>query len=168
MNSIHQRYATPFITGLFLVSLISGIALFFHFGSNYFRGMHEWLSMVLIVPFILHLWKNWRPMTVYFKKPAFAVAMLASLIGAVAFAYPALTSTGSAGGPPQLAFFRAVLANPVSQVAPLIGHTPESLVKQLQTAGFTIAAADMKLSDIVTRSGKNEFELAAALKVLKP
>ena len=53
MPAILNRYATPLITGLFLVSMISGIALFFHWGSAWFHGMHEWLSMVLIVPFVL-------------------------------------------------------------------------------------------------------------------
>lgn len=32
MTAIFMRYATPLITTLFLVSLISGIALFFHVG----------------------------------------------------------------------------------------------------------------------------------------
>ncbi|MGE8104358.1 DUF4405 domain-containing protein [Allorhizobium sp. NPDC080224] len=58
MPNILSRYATPFTTGLFLISLISGIALFFHLGTAAFREMHEWLSMVLILPFVLHLWKN--------------------------------------------------------------------------------------------------------------
>ncbi|MCB1455931.1 MAG: DUF4405 domain-containing protein, partial [Nitratireductor sp.] len=61
MPDLLSRYATPFISGLFLVSLISGIALFFHVGPSGFHGMHEWLSMVLIAPFVLHLWKNWKP-----------------------------------------------------------------------------------------------------------
>ena len=67
MSKILSKYATPFTTGLFLVSLISGIALFFHFGPSAFHGMHEWLSMVLILPFVLHIWKNWRPFVCYFK-----------------------------------------------------------------------------------------------------
>ena len=62
MKSILYRYATPFTTGLFLVSLVSGVALFFHVGPAAFHGMHEWLSMVLILPFVLHMWRNWRPM----------------------------------------------------------------------------------------------------------
>jgi hypothetical protein len=60
MPSILSRYATPLITGLFIVSLVSGVALFFHLGSAWFHSMHEWLSMVLILPFVLHIWKNWR------------------------------------------------------------------------------------------------------------
>ena len=49
MPTLLQRYATPLITGLFLVSLISGTALFFHIAQSTFREMHEWLSLVLVV-----------------------------------------------------------------------------------------------------------------------
>ncbi|MCE8421489.1 DUF4405 domain-containing protein, partial [Rhodovulum sulfidophilum] len=59
MSSYLGRYATPFITGLFIVSLVSGLALFLHVGPSGFHAMHEWLSLLLIVPFVLHLWKNW-------------------------------------------------------------------------------------------------------------
>jgi hypothetical protein len=50
MPALIQRYATPLITGLFIVSLVSGVALFFHVGQAYFHGMHEWLSMILASP----------------------------------------------------------------------------------------------------------------------
>ncbi len=46
MPAFLARYATPLTTGLFIVSLVSGIALFFHWGGAAFHGMHEWLSMV--------------------------------------------------------------------------------------------------------------------------
>jgi hypothetical protein len=85
MNSMLQRYATPLITGFFLVSLISGAALFVHVGTGVFRGMHEWLSMVLILPFALHLWKNWRALTNYFSRPPFAIAMGVALVAALNF-----------------------------------------------------------------------------------
>ncbi|MFZ2101600.1 MAG: DUF4405 domain-containing protein, partial [Oricola sp.] len=85
MPPILARYATPLITGLFIVSLVSGVALFFHYGSAYFHSMHEWLSMVLIVPFVLHIWKNWRAFLNYFRRPPMAVASVVSLAAAVAF-----------------------------------------------------------------------------------
>jgi hypothetical protein len=135
MNVILHRYATPFITGLFLVSLISGVALFFHLGGGAFRGMHEWLSMVLIVPFALHLWKNWRAMTVYLTKLPFAVATVASLAAALAFVYQSGPSGGGGrGGLPQLALSRAILANPAEKVAPLLGVSAESLIERLRAA----------------------------------
>jgi hypothetical protein len=85
MRSLVMKFATPLIVGLFLVSLISGIALFAHVGGNLFRGMHIWLSMVLILPFVLHVWKNWRAMTVYFRQWAFGLSMVASLAAALVF-----------------------------------------------------------------------------------
>ena len=52
MSSLLSRYATPLTTGLFLVSLVSGIALFFHLGAAAFHGMHEWLSMALMATLV--------------------------------------------------------------------------------------------------------------------
>lgn len=87
MPNLLSRYATPLTTGLFLVSLISGIALFFHYGTAAFREMHEWLSMVLILPFVLHVWKNWRPFLAYFKRLPMALSL-------VCVSWPASPSPG--------------------------------------------------------------------------
>ena len=73
MKALLLKYATPFIAGLFLVSLVSGVALFFHVGNATFHGMHEWLSMVLILPFVLHLWKNWKPLFAYLSGAPMAI-----------------------------------------------------------------------------------------------
>ena len=162
MPSLLQRYATPFITGLFIVSLVSGVALFFHWGSSYFHGMHEWLSMVLILPFALHLWKNWRPMTVYFAKPAFATAIVLSLLGAGAFAYQGAFASGS-GGPPQFALVRALLASPADEVAAVLNVTPDALAEQLKGAGVTLADPAQPLADAAKAAGKSDMDLTLAL-----
>ncbi len=99
MASLLLRYATPLITGLFLVSLISGVALFFHWGPGAFHGIHEWLSMVLILPFVLHLWKNWRPMTAYFKRAPMAIALGLSLLASLAFFIPLESATARQARP---------------------------------------------------------------------
>ena len=164
MSTLLNRYATPFITGLFLVSLISGVAIFFHWQTGVFKGMHEWLSMVLIVPFALHIWKNWRPMVAYLSKPAFAVASVASVVAALVFAYPALTGSSSmAGGPPPFAFATKMLNGAPKDVAPILGKSTDDVVKALTDAGFTAATADKKLSEIATASGKNAMELMSVL-----
>lgn len=161
MPALIQRYATPLITGLFLVSLISGIALFFHVGQAYFHGMHEWLSMVLILPFVLHLWKNWRAMTTYFAKPAFALAMGLSLAGGAVFAYLGATSTS--GGPPQFALARMMMESPPEEVAPLLDLSEEELAAKLAAAGFGTSAPGQSLADLAKASGKSDMELAGLL-----
>lgn len=161
MPALIQRYATPLITGLFIVSLVSGIALFFHVGQAYFHGMHEWLSMVLILPFVLHLWKNWRAMTTYFAKPAFAVAMGLSLVGGAVFAYQG--ANNASGGPPQMALARMILASTPEEVAPLLNLSSEDLAAKLAAAGFATPAPGQSLADLAKASGKSDMELAGLL-----
>ena len=165
MKPVLNRYATPLITGLFLVSLISGIALFFHWNSGWFHGMHEWLSMVLILPFVLHLWKNWRPMTIYMRKPAFALAMGASLVMAAGFLVPALMPQqgGSRGGPPQFAAAQLLLGGSLSEVAALAHVPADQLADGLAQAGFAVDTEDESLAAIAKTAGRSEGEILAAL-----
>ncbi len=169
MKALLARYATPLTTGLFLVSLISGIALFFHVGSQYFHGMHEWLSVMLIVPFALHIWKNWRPFITYFKRAAMPLALALSVGGALVFAVPAfLQPAGARGGPPQFAVAHAVQKAPVSVAAPLFGHDGESLAAALRDKGFTVVSTDQTLDEVMQASGKSDRELMSLLGSLEP
>lgn len=160
MKEFYQKYATPLTTGLFLVSLISGIALFFHIGQAYFHGMHEWLSILLIVPFVLHVAKNWRPFLSYFKRPPMAIALAASLAGALAFALPTMTSTTAAGGGnPMRGIATQIESAKLSIVAPLFGHDGASLQAALAAKGLTVASAEQTINDIAKASGKDSFEV---------
>lgn len=147
-----NRYATPFTTGLFVVSLVSGVALFFHVGQAAFHGMHEWLSMVLIVPFALHVYKNWRPLVGYLGRGWLAWPLAASLAAGIAFAVPALTA-GTAGGNPQLAMYRAIAEAPIAAVAPVLKTTPDALIAKLKAAGVE-AKAEQSLADAAQAAGK--------------
>lgn len=165
MISLLSRYATPLITGLFLVSLVSGIALFFHVGTSAFREMHEILSMVLILPFGLHVWKNWRAFMAYFKRVPMMAALAGSLAVSLAFAVPAMT--GSGGGSPQAAIFGAFENGSVSAIAPLFGHDGESLATVLKDAGFAVASVDDTVKAIASASGKPPFAVIGAIAAAK-
>ena len=167
MKAFFQRYATPSVAGLFLVSLISGIGLFFHFGPGAFHGMHEWLSMALIVPFGLHLWKNWRAVTLYFSGTPLVIACAASLALAAIFFAPVGGENGG-DGPPQFALVRTLAANSPAKFAPLLGLSGDDLVAKLKAAGFSAAAIDLPLTDIAKQSAMDDFALAAALAKAKP
>lgn len=162
MTKLLAGYATPFITGLFLVSLVSGVGLFFHIDPGGFHGMHEWLSMVLILPFVLHLWKNWRPMVNYFKHMPMVLALVVSTVAAGFFMLPTDEGT-TAGGPPQFQLAHLLLTHPLADVAPGLGLTPDEMMAKLKTAGFAVSDAGQALTDIAATSGKTEADLAAAL-----
>lgn len=163
MSQILNRTATPLVTGLFLVSLISGIALFFHWAPATFHGMHEWLSMVLIVPVALHVWKNRRPMSAYLRKPVFAVAMAASLVAALAFAIPTGSSSAGGGRPAQFALARKLLNGSVDAVAPALGETPEALGAALSAAGLAVTDSAQSLEEIAAASGQPPEAVLAVL-----
>ncbi len=78
------RYGTPLTAGLFIVSAVSGVALYFGWSPGLFHEMHEVLSLVLLLPFVLHLWRNWRPFLNYFRHAAMPIALVASLAAAAA------------------------------------------------------------------------------------
>lgn len=167
MSSLLSRYATPLTTGLFLVSLISGIALFFHFGTTAFREMHEWLSMVLILPFLLHIWKNWRPFLSYFKRLPMSLSLALCLVAGLVFAWPAITGSASgAGGNPAFAMINVVAAGTPGQVAPLLGKSEGEVVTALKDSGFTAADATKPLSEIASASGKDTMALMATLSAM--
>ncbi|MDH4412239.1 MAG: DUF4405 domain-containing protein [Rhizobium sp.] len=168
MPNLLSRYATPLTTGLFLVSLISGIALFFHYGTAAFREMHEWLSMVLILPFVLHVWKNWRPFLAYFKRLPMALSLGLCLAASLVFAWPAITGTATgAGGNPAFAMVNMVAGGTPAQVAPLLGRAEADVIAALKLAGFTAADAATPLSEIASASGKDTMALMATLTALK-
>lgn len=162
MPAYLARYATPLTTGLFMVSLVSGVALFFHFGSAAFHSMHEWLSMVLILPFVLHIWKNWRPFLSYFKRLPMAIALGVSLVAGLVFAWPAITGTAT-GTNPQVAMIQLVTKGTPAQIAPLLGQSEESLIATLKEKGFTAAETGKSLVDIATASGKGERDVVMTL-----
>lgn len=161
MNRLLSAYATPFVTGLFFVSLVSGVALFFQVGPGGFHGMHEWLSMVLILPFALHLWRNWRPMTGYFRHAPMAIALAVSALAAAVFLLP--SGETRAAGPPQFRLAHLLLSQPLSDVAPAVGLTADALTDRLASAGFEVTDAGRPLTEIAAASGKSEADLAALL-----
>ena len=162
MPPILQRYATPLTIGLFLVSLISGLALFFGVWPGVFHGMHELVGLVLIVPFGLHLWRNWRPLVNYFSKPAFPATIAACLVAALGIGL-ASSAAGGGHGPAQFALLQALTATTPAKLAPALGIDAETLVATLKARGFVNAVVDASLTDIAADAGKDNGDLASAL-----
>lgn len=164
MKNFFNQYSTPLITGLFLVSLISGIALFFHIGPMGFKPMHEWLSMVLIVPFVLHLWKNWRAFMNYFRRAPMTIALVLSVIASGFFMIPSSDPEAQMNaGPPQFALANLMFKSGATQIAPALGMTPDAVIAALEARGIAVSGPDQPLSEAASAAGKNAFDLASAL-----
>lgn len=138
MNEFLNRYSTPLTLGLFAVSTISGVALFLHVGQPVFHEMHEWLSMVLLLPFGFHVWKNWNPIVSYARRGWLVVPLVLSLLVAIPFAWPALSGTREGGSPslPMRIMTKASLAD----LAPVLKTTPDALQAALAAKGWKAAS----------------------------
>lgn len=155
------RHATPLTTGLFAVSAVSGVALFFHWASATFHSMHEWLSMALLLPFALHVWRNWRPLVSYAKKGPLTVALVLSVLVAVPFAL----STPARGGRGNPGFQAVTLITqaPLMDLAPLLRTTPEALLASLRQRGYAVDSGQQSLAAIASANGKPPAEVLQAV-----
>jgi hypothetical protein len=163
MNKYASRYATPFTIGLFAVSAISGVALFLHVGQGLFHEMHEILSMVLLVPFGFHVWKNWSSIVGYATRGGLLWPVVISLVLAVPFAAAALGEGGRGEGNPFFRMSALVTSAPLAQIAPVFKTSPDALIASLKGKGFKVDSADQSIDAIAKASGKpaNEVLFAA-------
>jgi len=162
-SALMQRWATPLTTGLFIVSAVSGVALFFHWQSGAFHSMHEWLSMALLVPFVLHAWKNWGAIMAYLRRGVMLPVLLLSVVAAVPFAWSALQAGGGAGGNPSMRAARLLMEAPLSTAAPVFGASTEELVQRLESAGYAVSGADDTLAGVASTAGAEPNRVLATL-----
>lgn len=155
-----SRFATPLTSALFLVSAISGVALFFHLASPVFHSMHEWLSLVLLAPFVLHVWKNWKALIGYGRRGTLLMPLLAAFVVAVPFAWSGLT--GPVRGPASRLVPLMTHAR-LSELAPVLKTTPDALLASLRTHGFDARSAEDSLSAVARASGKEPAEVLFAV-----
>lgn len=159
-----SRLATPLTTGMFLVSVISGIALFFRWSPSLFKSMHEWLSFVALVPFALwHIWKNWGALVNYTRGGLLFIVLGLSVVAAIPFAWTASQSGPSAGGNPAFRAVRLMTSAPLSEVAPLLKSSPDSLLNRLQSKGYKAESVNDSLDKVASASGTEAMKLLQEL-----
>jgi hypothetical protein len=161
MNAFVSRYSTPLTLGLFAVSAVSGMALFFHLAPRAFHGMHEWLSIVLLVPFALHVWKNWAALVGYLRRGTMLVPVAACVLLGVALALPALT--GGGGPPPQIRAVQLLTTAPLVELAAVLGTSAEELRESLAERGVQVGSDADSLATVAASAGTSAEELLFGL-----
>lgn len=146
MNVLLNRLATPFTLALFAISTISGVALFLHVGQSYFHAMHEWLSILLLAPVALHVWKNWNPLVIYTKRGALLWPVIVSVAVAIPFAWPAIAGKQQGGSP--MTAMRVMLKAPIADLAPLLKTTPDALQAALAAKGYKASSTQDSIEKI--------------------
>jgi hypothetical protein len=162
LKSFLFRFGTPFTAGLFLVSAVSGAALYVHAAPGVFHEMHEVLSMVLLAPVAVHLWRNWKALANYVRRPPMAVALVLSLAAAGIFAYEGLSGSGG-GGNPAIALVRQAQQAPLSALGPVLKLDEAAAAQRLAAAGLPAPQPGETLATLAARSGREPMEVLSAL-----
>jgi hypothetical protein len=123
--------------------------------------MHVWLSMVLLAPFVLHVWKNWRSLLSYAKRGTLIAPLVVCLIVALPFAYVGLTA--SRGGNPGFRMTALLTRARLSDLAPVLGTTPDALLTALKQRGYKADSIDETLDAVGKASGKEPSEVLVAV-----
>jgi hypothetical protein len=155
-----NRFATPFTAGLFLVTAVSGVALFFRVGMRYFFDMHVWLSVLLLLPFGLHVWKNWSLLLGYLRRGRLALALAISGLLAAGVIAPIALNGGIGGDPGEMAF-DLLFYSKLTLVAPLVHRSANDVVAGLRSKGYTVASIDSSLREIASSSGSDPPDVLA-------
>ncbi len=163
MKKFLYLYATPFTAGGFLVSAVSGVALFFHWQNAVFHSMHEWLGMVLLIPCAIHVWKNWTPLVSYLRRKTLLPPLAICALAAIAFTVPTFSGPSSSGGNPARRIIPLLTQAKLTDLAPLLNTTPDLLIENLRHRGLDATSADETLIVVAKRANTSADEALLAL-----
>ena len=143
---ISRDWATSITIGAFGLMAVTGILMFFHADTGLNKLAHEWLGFLFVGAVALHVAVNWGAFKRHFASSAAGRAVIAVFAAALVASFAPLG--GKTGRPPPVLAMNAILKAPLSTVAPLTGRSVETLVAQLNSAGFAVSGAEATLASV--------------------
>lgn len=170
MRQTLAKWGTTFIIWFFPISAITGVMLFFKVGEQIVKTPHEWIGLVVVAAFLVHLIRNWRTFLNYFKKPPIYAALAVAVIVAGTVGYSSLTGErGGEGGPggvdmrAMIGIAQATVDAPVATIATIAGVEPAALVETLNASGIAVTDQTQSFSAVVTAAGKEPATVLSGL-----
>jgi hypothetical protein len=172
-----RAWSTPLTIGSFVLSALTGIMIFFHWGFTYAKVLHEWLGWLLVFGASFHVVGNWRPFVRYFSyipgKASSGVSGKAIMaVFAVLIAVSFVPSGGKPDGPdgpgghggpgramPARRLEGLISRTPFVTVAGIAVHEPEGLIRELRRQGVVIERKEQTIQEIAARNGRANVEI---------
>jgi len=149
---------TPLTITTSVVVGVSGLMLFFKVGTPFVKGLHEWVSLVMVAACALHVIRNWGPIVRYARQRALWVATGLTALATVALVLPAASGNGGhpdrRPGTANEQVVRAIENAPLEQVAKLAGCSTEELTARLAAQGMTVPNASMTVEQVAKSSNR--------------
>lgn len=159
---ISREWATPITMGSFFLMACTGILMFFHADMGLHKEVHEWLGWAMVAGVVAHAWANLASFKRYFAKPAALATMGVFVAILVASSFINEEDEGQGGNPGRRAA-KAVLNAPISDIAPLAGQSPQTLLANLQKAGFKVESIGQTLISVTGPAQPDQFKALAVI-----
>ena len=145
-----REWATPLTMGSFVISAVTGVAIFFHIRIGMVGPAHEWLSWFLVLGGIFHVVTNWKPVISYSSKPISASIIAVFLILSVLAFIP----IGEKKARPLHLAGNALLDTSLQTVALVAKEDSRKLMEKLRGKGVLVENTEQTIQEIAVQSDK--------------
>lgn len=141
-----RPWATPLTIATTVVTIVTGVLLFFHLAPGLTKLSHEWIGMAMVAAVVVHLILNWRPFKAYFKRPV-GLALIGLGVVVTALTFAISPQVQGPGGNPMMVVMRSLEGAEIQQIAALGSRDIDSVLAALADNGYS-AQPDQTLRDV--------------------
>lgn len=152
-----KEWATPLAIGSFVLSVVTGIPLFFHLEIGWMKSAHTWFSWIFVAGAIGHTVANWKSVMQYLNKPLGRAIVGLCLVVTLASFVP--LGGGGREGNPFMSISRTLAGMPLTEIAQVVKKSPDEVIADLRAKNIAVAQAKQTVMEIAKENKKRDVEV---------
>ena len=160
-----KSWATPFATGAFTISAVTGLLMFFHIEIGIIEPAHKWLSWLLVGSILVHVLVNWKHFTGYFSQNTGRGVIGAATVITILSLLPLFGHNNKEHGKEHQGkiAIQALESSSLETVALVVKTTPQQLIEQLGKSGIIVKDKLLSVKEIAKINGKIDNAVLGAI-----
>ncbi|MEG3617135.1 DUF4405 domain-containing protein [Magnetovibrio sp. PR-2] len=158
LYALQYKHATVLTAITFVIVGVTGVMVFFHLGTQYVMGMHEWLGLVMVAAAALHMTRHMKALGKQLQKPRARVWLATGALVTAVFVGSALLAPS--GGNPMKAYAHKSIDASVSAIGAVLNVSDSDVQARLEAAGLDANDLNMSVNDV---AAFNHVEAPAVL-----
>ncbi|WVH08809.1 MAG: hypothetical protein EoVTN8_78 [Fluviibacter phosphoraccumulans EoVTN8] len=155
-----KAIATPLVIATSVVTVLTGILMFFDLDRGLNRLAHERISIVFAIAIVLHVWRNWpgflRVLSNHTGKSLLVLGLLVALLSFVHI-------DQKSNEPAFIKAPHAILDAPLSKALPVLGLDQASFQQLLAIHKLSISPQDATLREVTLENKMHPLHLIDVL-----
>lgn len=135
-----SKISAPWGSGFLLICALMGVALFFH-------PLHAWLSIVMLLPFVLHLIRNYPGMMQYARRGRLYAPLLIAFLAGAIFCIVSVHK-GASGRQVAMKVMNVMSTASLEAVAPLFHMDVDETLQRLKGRHLSVESSTQTIADI--------------------